>query len=105
MRKDQKLKKMIGAIVGFKADTPESNVGELTQFVVLKVEKVYKAKKNGEMYVLGLALKRMSTPTDKPVRQYAINRIHNKTLVVLSNNKWTKKNIKPKKHLTVKSFL
>lgn len=90
MRKRDKLKKMIGAIVGFSAKTPFSNSGELVQHVVLKIESVYQAKTNKEFFVKGIALKRLES-NDKPeFRQYQISRIIDRTISIIGDNDWTK---------------
>jgi len=90
MNKAQKLRKMIGAVVGFRVDTPESNEGELTQYVVATIKNVFRAECNGETYVRAYNWKRFDGK-QSPLRQYKVNRIHDRSIKVLHHNKWTKK--------------
>lgn len=90
MKKRIKLAHLEGAVVGFNVETPMSGVGEQEQYAVILITGVYRAKSNGKYYVKGVNLKRQTNSADVEFRQYQIDRIINRTLVVISDNSWSR---------------
>lgn len=90
MKKTQKIKKLVGAVICFNVKAPFSGEGELEQHVVLLVDKVYRAISTGELYVCGIALKRLNNSREPQYRQYKVANIEDRTLAIICDNKWTK---------------